>query len=208
MTEDFLGQFMDNGSRARLLRVFIFDQERPFSIKDAAKRAGLSALVAGRELKVLEKWGVVKKAKSLSITLGNGTARKVQAKTKEDVWDFNPNFIHSRALSAFVHDIAPMRYESVVTALKGCGKLGTLVLSGSFTGDVTRPLDILIAGENLSENRLELALKTLESAFGRELRYAAFTTPELRYRLTVQDRLVRDTLDFPHLVLLDRSNIL
>ena len=89
-----------------------------------------------------------------------------------------------------------------------CGKLGTLVLSGSFTGDATRPVDILLAGEDLSENRLELALKSLELAFGRELRYAAFTTPELRYRLTIQDRLVRDTLDFPHLVLLDRAKIL
>jgi hypothetical protein len=74
-------------------------------------------------------------------------------------------------------------------------------------GDSTRPVDILVAADELSERRLEHAIKSLEPVFGRELRYAAFTAPELRYRLTIQDRLVRDTLDFPHVVLLDRARI-
>ena len=50
-----------NQARARLLRVFVLDPERGFPIKDAAKRAGISERAAEKELKVLEKWGVVKK---------------------------------------------------------------------------------------------------------------------------------------------------
>ena len=148
------------------------------------------------------------KGKSLSVTLANGTARKVHANAKVDAWALDPEFKHARSVSAFVHEISPMRYENVVAALKGCGKLGTVILSGSFTGDASRPVDLLIAGDDLSERRLEHAIKALEPTLGRELRYAAFTMPELRYRLTVQDKLVRDTLDFPHLVLLDRTKIL
>jgi len=209
MKDDFLAQFMGDASgRARLLRVFMFDGERSFPLKDAAKRAGVSPQVAGRETKVLEKWGIVKKGKSASIALANGGARKANANASVETWALNTDFPYLRALSTFIHEISPMRYENVVAALKPCGRVGTLVLSGSFTGDATRPVDILIAGDDLSEARLERAIKSLEPIFGRELRYASFTTPELRYRLTIQDRLVRDTLDFPHLVLLDRSKIL
>ena len=75
-------------------------------------------------------------------------------------------------------------------------------------GDPTRPADIIIAVDALHESRLEKAIKTLEPQFGREIRYAAFSTPEFRYRLTVQDRLIRDTLDYPHLVLLDKARLL
>ena len=209
MKEDFLSAVMGgNEARARLLRVFVFDPERSYPLKDAAKRAGISPQAAAKELKTLEKWGVVKKGKSLSVMLGNGTARKVSAKTKVETWALDPGFKHLRALSSFVHEISPMRYENVVSALKSCGKLVAVVLSGTFTGDATRPVDILVAADELSERRLEQAVRSLEPVFGRELRYAAFSTPELRYRLTIQDRLVRDTLDFPHLVLLDKTRLL
>jgi hypothetical protein len=204
---DFLGSFMDNASLAKLLRVFIFDPERPHLLKDVAKRAGISLQSAAREIKILEKWGVVKKGKSASVMLGSGTARKVSAKTKIETWALDPDFKHVRALSAFVHEVSPMGYEGVIAALKSCGKLSAVILSGSFVGDSTRPVDILVAADELSERRLEHAIKSLEPVFGRELRYAAFTAPELRYRLTIQDRLVRDTLDFPHVVLLDRARI-
>jgi len=205
---DFLGAFMGKPALAKLLRVFVFDSERAHPLKDVAKLAGISAQAAAREVKVLEKWGVVKKGKSASITLGNGSVRKVHAKTKIDTWMLNSEFTHLRALSAFVHEISPMRYENILSALKPCGKLGAVVLSGSFVGDATRPVDILVAADELSERRLEHAIKALEPVFGRELRYASFTLPELRYRLTIQDRLVRDTLDFPHVILLDRAKIL
>jgi hypothetical protein len=209
MTEDFLTGFIGgNQARARLLRVFVFDPERSYPIKDAAKRAGISIQAATKELKILEKWGVVKKGKPLSIMLANGTARKVNTKVKVDAWSLDPEFRHSRAIASFVHEISPMRYENVVSALKGCGKLSVVVLSGSFTGDSSRPVDVLVAADDLNERRLEQAIKSLEPVFGRELRYVGFSTPELRYRLTIQDRLVRNTLDFPHVVLLDRAKML
>mgnify|MGYP000556016575 CR=1 FL=1 len=64
------------------------------------------------------------------------------------------------------------------------------------------------AADTLNERRLEVAVKELEPIFGHELRYAGFSTPEFRYRLTVQDRLLSDTLDFPHRILLDRTKSL
>lgn len=206
---DFLAEFMGgNQARARLLRVFVLDAERGFSIKDAAKRAGISESAALKELKVLEKWGIVKKGKALSIILRNGTGRKVTGSQKIESWGVDQNFKHFRALSAFVHEVSPLKYENVIVALKTSGKMAAIILSGSFCGDPSRPADIVIAADSFNERRLEQAIRSLEPIFGREIRYAAFSTPEFRYRLTIQDRLIRDTLDFPHLVLLDRAHLL
>jgi hypothetical protein len=206
MQKDFLGSFIGNVNRARLLRVFLFNRTEQFTPGSAAKRAGISLAAAGKEIKALEKLGVIKKGR-FAITLVNGKPMRTN-RQKQQTWIINPECRHLRALTAFVHEVSPAQYDVVVGALRRSGKLATVILSGVFMGDPSRPADILLAGDALNEHRLEDAVKKLEPLFGRELRYAAFSTPEFRYRLTVQDRLVRDTLDYPHLVLLDRGGIL
>jgi hypothetical protein len=126
----------------------------------------------------------------------------------EMIWFLDPAFKHLRSLSTFVREVSPIQYEKIISSLKRSGKLSTVILSGSFMNDMTRPADIVVAADTLNERRLEVAVKELEPIFGHELRYAGFSTPEFRYRLTVQDRLLRDTLDFPHVVLMDRSRLL
>ena len=208
MKEDFLSRFTGSQARGRILRALIFNENEVFNSKRAGARAGISQEAAKRELVALQKMGIVRKSRAV-LTIKNG---KLDAKSKtmkpEVVWFLDPNFKHLRSLSAFVREISPMRYDQILSALKHSGKMSAVILSGSFMGDPTRPADILLAADGLNERRLEMAVKELEPLFGRELRYAAFSTPEFRYRLTIQDRLIRDTLDFPHLVLLDRSRLL
>jgi hypothetical protein len=209
MADDFLVSLIGNAARARVLRVFVFNQNEALLLSLAAKRAGVSARIAAKEIKFLEKLGLVKKGK-FTITLGNGTGRVVSArpKQKEEAWVLDQDFKHVAALSKFIHEISPMHYHSIVEALKHSGKLVTVVLSGTFMGDPSRPADLIVAADGLNEKRLEAAVKGLEPRFGREIRYAVFSTPEFRYRLTIQDRLIRDTLDYPHLVLLDKTRLL
>lgn len=205
--DDFLGEFMSNPARARILRVFMFNPNESFTLPVLAKRAGVSLKAATREAKKLVDWGVVKRGKTVSITIGKAK-RVVKGKQKIDTWAVNMEWKHLRALSSFVHEISPVRYAAIIGALKRTGRVSAVILSGSFMGDDSRPADLLVALDSLNERRVEAAIKTLEPAFGREIRYAAFSTPEFRYRMTVQDKLIRDTLDFPHLVLLDKTRLL
>lgn len=217
---DFLSAFIGNGARARLLRVFLFNPNEVLTTAFAAKRAGVSAAAVTQEAKALEVLGIVKRGKVAKAPVkvavkkvatkkkGKKVVKKVATPNFEVTYTLNPEFVHMRALSSFVHEVSPAQYDTIVDALKRSGKLGLVILSGSFMGDSSRPADILVAVDSLNEGRLEQAIKKLEPIFGREIRYAAFSTPEFRYRLTVQDRLIRDTLDFPHSVLLDRARLL
>ena len=206
MSDDFLGLFIGTPTRARVLRIFVFNQNQSFTLAHAMKRAGATSAVAMREIKALEKIGIVKKGK-FAITLANGT-RVVQGKQKEKTWSFNPAFKYAAALSKFVHEVSPIHYKNILVSLRRAGRLVTIILSGSFMGDASRPADLIVAGDSLNESRLEAAVRALEPQLGREIRYASFSTPEFRYRMTIQDRLLRDTLDYPHLILLDKTKLL
>ncbi len=207
MVEDFLGKFVGGQNRAQLLRIFVFNQRESFTLAQASKRSGLSEKATKEEIKSLEQLDIIKEGK-FTITLGNGTGRSVQGKQKEHTWIFNTQCKYAAAISKFVYEVSPMRYDNVVAALRRSGRPTAVILSGNFVGDPTRPADLIVALDVFNERRLEQAVKGLEPVYGLEIRYAAFSTPEFRYRLTVEDRLMRDTLDFPHLVLLDKTRLL
>lgn len=207
MKDDFLGTFIGSQPRSKVLRVFIFNQNEPLTIQLAAKRAGVSVASAEKEIKVLEKQGVLKRGR-LVIKLSNGSRREVKGKQKIATWIVDQDFKHLRAISGFVHEVSPIRFDTIVGALRKSGKVSAVILSGAFMGDDSRPADLVVALDTVNERRLENTIRKLEPTFGREIRYAAFTTPEFRYRLTIQDKLIRDTLDFPHVVLFDKTRML
>jgi hypothetical protein len=202
MKQDFLAAFTGNQNTARVLRTLILNEGERFTIKELGKRAGISNDSAQTALEHLKEMQVVR---FVSVSTPVAGKKKEHA---EKAWFVNESFEYLKPLVRFVREISPVRYEEIVDALKRTGKLSTVVLSGSFMGDESRPADMLVAADSLNEQRLETAVKQLEPMFGKEIRYAVFSTPEFRYRMTVSDKLLRDTFDFPHLVLLDNSGML
>ncbi len=207
MKGDFLEQFLGSIPRARLIRAFIFSPAESFTLASIAKRAGLSTTVAGKEIKILHGMGVIKEGK-VAIQIANGSKKIVKGKQKESTWSLNQDFKHARALSSFVHEVSPVQYKAMLEALRRAGRLSVVILSGVFMGDHTRPADLIVVSNNLNEGRLEQVIRSLEPKFGREIRYATFSVPEFEYRLTIQDRLIRETIEYPHFVLLDKRNLL
>jgi len=211
MKQDFLATFIGNPNQARILRTFIFNEGERFTTKQLARLAGISGESAQDALENLKAMHLVRSVSVQTVVAKPAKGASASNGKKDHIekaWFMNPEFEHLKALVRFVRDISPVRYDEIVEALKRTGKLSTVVLSGSFMGDKSRPADILVAADSLNEARLETAVRQLEPMFGREIRYAVFSTPEFRYRLTVQDKMLRDTFDFPHLVLLDRSGML
>ena len=196
---DFLGELFEP-SRAKILRLFILNNKEHFTPSEVARRASVTAHSANVEIEVLRKMGLIKEEKGEGKT---GAARKRAAQYSVD-----PDFKHLNALSTFIHEVSPAQYTEVEKALKRTGRLTVVVLSGVFTGDMTRPADLIVVGDYINDERLEKAVRSFEPKYGRELRYAVFSTPEFRYRLTIKDRIIRDTLDYPHRVLIDKNNLI
>ncbi len=200
--QDFFSTFLGNQYRARIVRAFVVNELDELTVATLVKRAGVRTAIAKRELRALAAMKLVHRGTRALVRMDGKPSKKM-----EEVWSWDAQQKNARALAAFVHEVSPTQFLEVERAIKGAGKVSALVLSGLFVGDHTRPADLLIAGD-MNQRRLERVVRGLEPKFGREIRYALLTTPEFRYRLTVQDRLLRDVLDFPHRVLVDRTGIL
>jgi hypothetical protein len=66
----------------------------------------------------------------------------------------------------------------------------------------------LIVGDDLNFNRIDLIIKSIEAEVGKEITYSAFETSDFEYRYGMHDRLIRDIVDFPHVTLIDKLEII
>lgn len=196
---DFLTQLLEP-SRARILRLFVLFDKESFTLSEVARRSKVTPRAATNEIEVLTKMGIVRAE--------NGEGKTLRQKKKAARYSFDGRSKYSNALSTFVHEVSPEQFHEVEKALRGTGRLTAIVLSGIFTGDLNRPADLIIVGDYVNDKRLEKAVRSFEPKYGREIRYAVFSTPEFRYRLTIHDKLVRDTLDYPHRLLLNKNNLI
>ena len=188
---DPLARLFGSSARLKLLRLFLFNDDMGFTVLDAAFRINVPKESVRRELKTLVMADIVRKRTG-----------------KEGItYSANKKFAQYESLQIFLRTTTSVDDSAITTALKKAGTLRLVVLSGLFSGALETKADILVVGDKLDDRRLEKAVHELEAELGRELRFAAFTTQDFRYRVGVYDRLVRDILDYPHRVLLDKIGI-
>ena len=80
-------------------------------------------------------------------------------------------------------------------------------MAGIFMRDSESRLDLFVVGDNVNSTSLDRVVKTIESDMGKDIRYAFLSAPDFAYRMSMNDRLVRDVLDFPHEVLVDKIGL-
>ena len=198
-TNDFLTALIEP-NRAKILRLLVLYDTEEHTLASIAERAGVAPALVAREAAALTALGVLREAK--------GQGKNEKERKAATRYSFNSKFKHAQSLAALVRETSDDRFDDVDRALRHAGRFSAIVLSGIFLGDLQRPADLIIVGDAVNEKRLEKAVRSFEPKYGREIRYAVFSTPEFRYRLTIHDKLVRDTLDYPHRILLNKHDLI
>ncbi|HEY0010906.1 MAG TPA: hypothetical protein VGB97_03290 [Candidatus Paceibacterota bacterium] len=188
---DPLARLFGSNARLKLLRLFLFNDDQAFTLADAALRTKTPKDATRREINTLVTAGVVKKK------AGKGGP----------TFAADSKFEHFAALCNFLSSSSGLSDAVILATLKRAGTLRLVVLSGVFSDAVESKIDLLVVGDRIDDKALEASVHKLEAELGRELRFAAFATEDFRYRVSVYDRLVRDVLDFPHQVLVDKIGL-
>lgn len=175
--------------RLKLLRLFLFNPSMAFSAAEAADRSRVATAAARREILNLAAAKLLKKTRA-----------------KAPHYELNEKFQYLQALKNLLLN-TEQRGESVPERLCSAGAIKLIILTGVFVGDVEANFDMLIAGDRVRESSLREKVKSLEAELGRELRYALMSTSDFLYRLNMNDKLVRDVMDYPHRVVFDRLDI-
>lgn len=188
MTDPLIKLFGSH-SRLKLLRLFLFNPSSTFTTAEAAARSRVDAGATRRELNNLQQAGLLRRARGKQIRFA-----------------LNDKFPYLQALKNLLLN-TERRGESIPERLRAAGSVKLILLTGVFVGDVEGSFDMLIAGDRIRESVLRERIKGLEAELGRELRYALLSTADFLYRLNMNDKLVRDVMDYPHRIVYDRLDI-
>lgn len=189
---EVLAKLFGSASKVKLIRLFVLNPGVVFSPREAARRSRVVVKTATRELKRLRAFGLLEKRASRS---------------KERGWQLNQSFIFLGQLrSIFKVDLVG-RKNDLARNFTRCGRLSLLVAAGVFLEDENGRADLLLVGDNLKKTVIERVVSALEADLGKELNYAMLTTIDFNYRLAAHDKFIRDILDYPHHVLINKLGI-
>ncbi len=198
---DPLSILFGSAARVKLLRFFLFNPSKDFTFDEISRRARLVRRTARTEINALERADVIVK-KQILITK-EGSAKKMKAVG----YAVNKEFPELQALQTFLFETAPINGKTVLNHLRKAGTLDFVCVSGVFMRNFEQRIDILLAMKKLPVNKVETAIRGLEAELGIEIRFAAFNSEDLRYRVGMHDKLMRDVFDYPTEVLVDKLNL-
>lgn len=206
---DTLAKLFGSTARVRVMRLFLMNSEEIYEIADVAQRARTSTDVARKEVRLLRDIGLVKEREAIKMlpksAKGKGGETELKKK-KYTGFGLDPSFPFLASLRGLVTEIA-MGKEDIAARFKGCGHFKLIVVAGIFIDEPTSRVDVLIVGDKLKRAAIERELKKLEAEVGKELTYALMESAEFEYRFGVYDKFVRDIVDYPHLVVLNKLNL-
>lgn len=198
---DPLAILFGNQARVKLLRFFLFNPTQEFTFDDISRRAKLVRRTARTEINALERAGVIKK---LMVYAPHKTK---DIKVRVQGFALNLKFPQLSSLQTFLFETAPINRDTVLKHIRKVGPIDFVACTGIFVREFDRRIDLLIAMKKLNEGRIEVAIRALEADIGIEIRYATFTTEDLKYRVGMHDKLTRDVFDYQYQVLIDRAGI-
>lgn len=202
MAVDPLAILFGSPARVKLLRFFLFNPSKEFHFDDISRRAKLVRRTARTELNQLEKAGVIK-TKTMYIDHPDKKDKRLKAVG----YTLNKDFTELQALQTFLFETAPIDGKNLLRHLRTAGTLDFVGVSGVFVRDFEQRLDVLVAMKKFSKAKLEKAIRALEAECGMEIRFAAFSSEDLLYRVGMYDKLTRDFFDYTHQVLVDRIGV-
>jgi hypothetical protein len=192
-----LESFLGGNNKVKLWKVFLLNANRDFLLKDLVKLTKIKSDNLILELRDLMKLGLIK------------------ASRKEKIISYrtNKSFPLISEITEMVLSVIPRSVEKILEKLNTLSRLKTVLLSGFFTGEMGHQkslsnslysnIDLLLVFEKVPNN-VDVVISELEYSIGKELTYCALDQNDFRYRHSIGDKLIRDVLDFDHIVAMDK----
>ena len=187
-----LQKLFGSAARLKLLRLFLFNPKQTYTVPDAAQRSRVHERTARKELALFASVGLIKRSPTRS---GSGLR-----------YMLNADFEYLTVLQNLLLN-APARAKDIYGRIRTAGTVKLIIVAGVFMGEWEGRLDVFVIGDRIKERVLRTRMRKLESEIGRDLRYALLGSEDFAYRLNMNDKLVRDIMDYPHRIVFDRLNI-
>ena len=200
---EILDKIFGSAAKVRMMRLFILNPDQQFSVDEIISRTMTRENGVRTELAMLQKIDLVRRK-----TVSRKERPESLRSKKIQVWGLNQNFVYIDELKGFLVNANLIKNSELIKRISRVGKIKLIVLAGVFLNQLDdNRLDLLVVGDDIRRTSFEHIVKSLESELGKEVKYAFFATNDFSYRMNMYDKLVRDLLDYPHQVVLDRIGI-
>jgi hypothetical protein len=204
---DTLSQLFGSALRVKMMRLFLFNIEGVFDADYIVGKTGSKPKEIEAEAMFMKKIGLVKQTKlSKMVTLKKGK-KIIEKKVTVKAWALDTKFQFIEPLTEFLVKTHSIEYKSMIARLGRAGKIKAVLVSGVFIQNTEVRLDMLVVGDGVNSVSMEKAIRSIESDMGKDIRYTVLSTTDLSYRVSMNDKLIRDIFDFPHKILLDKIGL-
>jgi len=199
-----LHQLFSSNTRVKLLKLFLFNSEKKFFVRELTRLLDEHLNSIRRELSNLEEIGFIQ------CVAGDGMdsfdeeetpSLKTGGKIQKKYYQTNPDFSYFNELKALFLKSEIISENEIKEKIKGIEGIGYFMLTGYFTNSDS-PTDILAIGSFDSEKVLSLVAE-LEKMVGRELNYTVMDRDEFVHRLNLIDKFLYKILECKKIVVRD-----
>lgn len=203
---DILAKLFGSSARVKLMRLFLMNPEDVFDKTEMGKRSKVTGTTLSKEVRMLLDVGLIKQRVVVKMKPKKNGKDGALEKHKVTGFGMDSTFPFLAALRSLVTEIA-LGKEDVAARFRNCGQLKLIIVSGIFIDETDSRVDVLLVGEKMKKPVIEGVLRRLEAELGKELTYGMMETSEFEYRFGIYDKFVRDIIDYPHLVVLNKLNL-
>jgi len=193
--------------RVKMMRLFLFNPARLFDVEYMKVKTNVKTKYIEKELSFFKKLGLIKTKKVMKTVIYKKGKKITEKRKKVPVWVLDQSFKYAETLTDFLIRTHSLENKAIVRRLEKAGRIKAIIVSGVFTGDAESRLDLFVVGDNMKSGSIDRIVKGIESDMGKDIRYAVLSGPDFSYRVNMNDKLVRDVLDFPHKILIDKIGI-
>ena len=205
-----LGKIFGSTARVKIMRLFLFNPKTAYALDDVITRSRVKKANARTEINALTKIGFLRK-KTFTVReelkMRKKDTKPRYKKVKKQGWVLDSKFPLMQPLTNLLLDSELINEKDMKKRISKAGAMKLILVSGLFLSNADRKLDLLIVGERIKKDVLEKEIAVIESEIGKELRYAAFSTEEFKYRLSMYDKLVRDTIENEYRLLVQKIEL-
>lgn len=192
-----LENFLGGQNKVKLWKVFLLNSNKDFLLKDLIRLTKIKHDTLILELRDLMKLGMVKASK----------------KEKSIIYRTNNNFPLIAEITEMMLAVIPRSVDKILEKLNRLNRLKVVLLSGFFTEQLGKQkslshstnsnIDLLLVFEKIPDN-VDVIISEIEYSIGKELGYSALDQTDFKYRHSIGDKLIRDVLDFDHVIAMDK----
>ncbi len=188
---EILENLFGSRARARMLRLFLLNPEREYSIAEAAKRNMLKVADAKREIKNFKKINFITE----------------KTRKRKKFYRLNPDFILQPELKSLVAKSSAYPQCQGLKKIRSIGNVKLAVVSGIFLDYPKSKADMILAVDNVNRRKLKNLISGIEAELGREIKYVLMSSEELKYRVNMMDRFILDFVKGPHNKIINKIKI-